>query len=166
MRSTRFAGRMLPALWLALVALLAGCGDASRPTAPDGTTTLGTTPNVAASRRNQPPFGLIITPANLATYAQGVSILFTGSATDPEDGVLSGASIVWRSSIDGQIGTGTAFTKSNLSVGQHTITMTSTDSKGASFSHNRLLNITAPVNRPPVAAITLPANNASVTALW
>jgi dipeptidyl aminopeptidase/acylaminoacyl peptidase len=62
------------------------------------------------------------------SYVQGTSVSFQGSATDPEDGTLTGASLVWTSSEDGQIGTGTSFTKSNLSVGAHTITLTATDS--------------------------------------
>jgi PKD repeat protein len=124
------------------------------------------TVNVTA---NQAPYGLITSPSQASSYAQGVSISFTGSASDPEDGALTGASIVWKSNLDGQIGTGTSFVKSNLSIGTHTISMTSTDSKGAAFTHNRSITITAAVNQAPTATISAPgsgssfSSNASVT---
>jgi len=38
---------------------------------------------------------------------------------------------VWTSSLDGQIGTGTSFTRGDLSVGDHNIVLTATDSDGA-----------------------------------
>jgi probable HAF family extracellular repeat protein len=76
-------------------------------------------PNVSISSPTQPYF------------TQGQSIAFAGSAIDPEDGALTGASLVWTSNLDGQIGTGTSFSTTSLSVGTHTITLTATDSKGA-----------------------------------
>jgi len=79
---------------------------------------------------HHPPTATITSPPAGATFAQGASIAFRGSATDPEDGTLTGASLVWTSSIAGQIGTGTSFTRT-LPVGTHTITLTATDSHGA-----------------------------------
>ena len=49
---------------------------------------------------------------------------FAGTGSDPEDGTLTGASLVWTSSINGQIGTGTSFSTTTLSAGTHTITLT------------------------------------------
>lgn len=69
-------------------------------------------------------------PSDGGVFNQGDSISFTGSAYDTEDGNLSGASLVWTSSVNGQIGTGSSFTKSNLSAGTHTIILTATDSSG------------------------------------
>jgi uncharacterized protein YjdB len=80
---------------------------------------------------NQAPTATITSPANQATFAPGATMTFTGSATDHEDGALIGASLVWTSSRDGQIGTGTTFTRNNLSLGTHTITLSATDSQGA-----------------------------------
>jgi hypothetical protein len=71
-------------------------------------------------------------PANDATVSAGVSIDFVGSATDPEDGILSGSSLVWTSDADGQIGLGEAFSTASLSAGAHRITLTATDSDGRS----------------------------------
>jgi hypothetical protein len=42
---------------------------------------------------------------------------------------LTGAALTWTSSLDGQIGSGTSFSKDDLSVGAHTITLTATDSE-------------------------------------
>ncbi len=75
-----------------------------------------------------PPTVTIASPANGATFSSGASITFQGSATDPENGDLS-ASMVWRSGIDGQIGTGASFTRT-LSNGSHTITAIVSDSGG------------------------------------
>jgi subtilisin family serine protease len=108
---------------------------------------------VTGTAANQSPTATITTPALNALVAQGVGVSFAGSAGDPEDGPLSGASLVWTSSRDGQIGTGTSFTRYNLSVGSHTITLTATDSKGAKATTTRTIAITAG-NQAPVASFT------------
>ncbi len=115
---------------------------------------------------NQAPTGWIVTPANNFTAARGVAVLFSAAGSDPEDGALAGNAFTWTSSIDGNIGTGVSFSKSNLSVGTHVIAMTATDSKGATFTHNRTITITAAVaaNQAPVASIAAPTNGASVVA--
>jgi PKD repeat protein len=79
---------------------------------------------------NQEPSAAIASPAEGATFAEGETIAFAGSGTDHEDGDLTGASLVWTSSLDGQIGTGTSFTRDDLSVGTHHITLTASDSEG------------------------------------
>jgi len=105
---------------------------------------------------NQPPVASISSPTNGSSVVQGTTVTFTGAGNDPEDGALSGASLVWTSSIDGAIGTGTTFTKSNLSVGTHTITLVATDSHGAtgSASVSLTVTVTPPLNQPPVASFT------------
>lgn len=55
---------------------------------------------------------------------------FAGVASDPQDGQLSGASMVWTSSLDGQIGTGESFDAALDTAGIHEITLTATDSDG------------------------------------
>ena len=89
---------------------------------------------------------------------------FAGNATDPEDGTLTGASLVWTSSRDGQIGTGTSFATTSLSVGVHTITLTATDSQGATGTATITVTITGTSqNQSPTAHITAPANGAIIT---
>ena len=77
---------------------------------------------------NAPATVTITTPADGASYEAGGSILFTGTANDPEDGDLT-AGLIWTSSISGQIGTGGSFS-APLSDGDHTITAYATDGDG------------------------------------
>lgn len=92
----------------------------------DGTTT---PPEV-----NTPPTATITSPTDGSSYTQSDAISFSGTGADAEDGALTGSSLVWTSSIDGQIGTGGSFQRSDLSAGTHTITLTATDSEGATGS--------------------------------
>jgi len=77
---------------------------------------------------NDPPAVTISSPADGASYDSGTSIAFAGSASDTEDGDLTG-SLVWTSNLDGQIGTGGSFS-AVLSDGTHTIVADVTDSGG------------------------------------
>jgi hypothetical protein len=109
---------------------------------------------------NQPPTAHITAPATGASFAQGASVSFAGNATDPEDGTLTGASLVWTSSIGGQIGTGTSFSTTSLAVGTHTITLTATDTDGATGTATITVGITGVgANQAPTAQITSPPNN-------
>jgi YVTN family beta-propeller protein len=76
------------------------------------------------------PVATITSPSNNSTFESGDTITFSGTGIDPQDGTLTAGSLVWISSRDGQIGTGTAFSASNLTVGSHAITLTVTDSDG------------------------------------
>jgi hypothetical protein len=87
---------------------------------------------------NTAPGPQIDKPTDGATFVAGTPIEFSGTATDAEDGDLT-ASLVWTSSLDGQIGTGGSFS-ALLSAGTHTITATVTDSGGLSGSAT--INIT------------------------
>lgn len=90
---------------------------------------------------NTPPTVTITAPANGTSVAQGTSVTFTGTATDPEDGTISG-SLTWTSSINGNIGSGASFSTSTLSAGTHTITASVTDSAGAPGSASITLTVT------------------------
>ena len=118
------------------------------------TDSLGATGNESISITVNPPPGndaptaSINTPDDVFNYLTTDTINFTGTGSDPEDGELTGLSLVWRSSLAGQIGTGTSISLS-LGGGNHTITLTATDSLGATGSHS--INLT--VNLPPTASI-------------
>lgn len=90
---------------------------------------------------NTAPTVTITSPANGASVASGTSVTFSGTATDPEDGTISG-SLTWTSSLNGIIGTGASFSTSTLSVGTHTITASVTDSGGLSGSAQISLTVT------------------------
>jgi hypothetical protein len=92
---------------------------------------------------NNSPTVIITSPADGSIFGSGASIDFSGTASDIEDGNLTG-SLVWISSIDGQIGTGGSFSTA-LSDGNHTITASVTDSGGKIGSDS--INIT--VGTPP-----------------
>ena len=95
----------------------------------DAVDTASITVIVEPSPNSAPTIG-INSPANNAEFTEGASVTFSGSASDDEDGNIS-ANIVWSSSRDGNIGTGSSVNTSSLSFGTHTITATITDSAGA-----------------------------------
>ncbi len=80
---------------------------------------------------NLSPSADISSPGDRSFYNHLEEIFFTGTGTDPEDGQLAGNSLVWKSNIDGELGTGTTFSTASLSAGIHTIVLTATDSMGA-----------------------------------
>ena len=88
-------------------------------------------------------------PANNFTVANGTNIVFSATATDPEDGTivgtdnpLAGNDIVWSSDLDGTIGSGDSVSSSTLTVGTHVITVTVTDSDGNTVSASITVVIT------------------------
>jgi len=74
----------------------------------------------------------ISTPYTNSSYPSASSISFSGNASDTTDGNIS-ATLVWTSSLQGQIGTGASFSKA-LSAGTHTITAQATDASGLTGS--------------------------------
>jgi murein DD-endopeptidase MepM/ murein hydrolase activator NlpD len=98
----------------------------------------------ATFQTNNPPTATITHPLNGDTYTQFQSITFNGSGYDLKDGTLDAGSLVWTSNIDGQIGTGTSFTKNDLSIGTHTVTLVATDSDGATGNNNVSILISFP----------------------
>lgn len=83
---------------------------------------------------NQAPSVSITSPDDGATFEAGSEITFEGSATDQEDGTLTGGSLTWSSDVGGQFGTGETVTTSTLAEGAHEITLEAEDSEGATAS--------------------------------
>jgi glucose/arabinose dehydrogenase len=96
---------------------------------------------------NAPPSVSISSPAQGASFALGASIAFAGSATDPEQGNIS-SSLVWTSSLQGQIGTGASFARSDLVAGTHTISARAVDSCGSPASAAVTISVVN-MNVPP-----------------
>ncbi len=101
---------------------------------------------------------LIMSPLDQDSFKSGELITFHGSAEDPEEGPLTGTSLVWTSSRGDTMGTGEIFTTSTLSTGTHIITLTATDSNGKSSSQSITIIVE---NADPVAEITAPEDGAA-----
>ena len=88
-------------------------------------------------------------------YVVGDTVTLTGTATDAEDGTITG-NLAWSSSLDGSIpGSGGSVSTNALSLGTHTITATVTDSDGNSDSDTTSVTISAiPLPQSPVVTIT------------
>jgi hypothetical protein len=78
-------------------------------------------------KRNTAPVVDISSPTDGAHFDSGASVYLEATAIDKEDGPLPSA-LIWSSSIDGDLGTGTGFPSHVLSDGTHTITASVTDS--------------------------------------
>ena len=99
---------------------------------------------------NDAPIVSDISPADGAIFGSGVLIGFAGTASDTEDGDLTG-SLAWTSSIDGTIGAGGSFS-TTLSDGNHSITASATDSGSKTGSDS--ISITVGTPPPPPAEAT------------
>lgn len=116
---------------------------------------------------NTAPTVAISSPANGSSFNQGTSITFSGSATDTEDGSLTG-SIAWTSSRDGSIGSGGSFSTSTLSVGTHVITASVTDSGGLSDTDTVTISVNAvgSIPNPPTEVTATNNRNRTATVAW
>lgn len=97
----------------------------------------------------------ISSPTTGSSHVEGDDISFAGTATDPDGQALTGGDLVWTSDVDGQIGTGEAFTSDELAEGSHTITLTATDSD----DHEGTADVTITVTQGVVATIVSPEND-------
>jgi hypothetical protein len=79
----------------------------------------------------------------------GDTLLLTAYATDVERGVLKGAAVAWRSSLDGLLGTGDTLwlLAGTLSPGDHVITVRAVDPAGNADSLTVELSVSAPPAR-------------------
>jgi hypothetical protein len=98
----------------------------------------------------------IATPTSGASFAEGTSTAFSGSAIDAQDGTLTGL-MKWTSSLDGTIGTGGSFSKV-LSSGTHVITAKATDSGGLTGSQQVTVTVTSSSTVPSGRNVALATN--------
>ena len=108
---------------------------------------------------NQPPAATITAPLDGAQYLAGADVEFSATATDPEDGSLSGGAFSWSSDLDGDLGTGSPIMTTGLSVGSHTVTLTAADSRGLEGIDE--ITVIVGANGVPTASISQPADAAS-----
>jgi hypothetical protein len=102
---------------------------------------------------NEAPSVTVTAPPDGSIFEPGSAVTLTGTATDAEDGDLSG-SIGWSSDLDGALGTGASVVAASLSAGVHVITASVTDSGGAGGSDQ----VTLTINASPSVTITAPAD--------
>jgi hypothetical protein len=96
------------------------------------------------------PIPSIDSPSSNELYAGGSKIALNGSAFDYSDGVLSGDRLAWT--IDGNpAGTGTAVDVAAPGAGEHTVTLTATNSAGRSSSASVTIHVDG---TPPVLMLT------------
>lgn len=81
----------------------------------------------------------ISSPTDNSNVTVDDAVLFQASASDAEDGDLSG-NIAWSSDIDGSLGTGSSVS-TTLSAGTHTISASVTDSGSLVAIENIILNV-------------------------
>jgi hypothetical protein len=105
---------------------------------------------------NRPPAPQILAPDDASTFPYGENVSLIGYATDPEDGVLPSNAFTWRSSRDGLLGAGPTMAVETLSVGNHVITLTTTDSASAASSITHTLTISNDVMLPAAALVAAP----------
>lgn len=78
--------------------------------------------------KNDTPDVTIEAPQHEATFTEGESITFEGSAEDPEDGPIASDQLVWQSSeLTSELGRGSTVTRSDLPTGTHTIYLEAQD---------------------------------------
>ncbi len=114
----------------------------------DGDSTIAYHP-INVTSNNTRPNATIFSPTSGSSILFGTSILFNGSGSDLEDGILTGSSLVWTSSLVGTIGTGQTFNLSGLPVGNHNITLTATDSLGYTGQDSVSISIFTNPNSTP-----------------
>jgi len=97
----------------------------------------------------QAPVATIISPSNGAQFDLGDNVHLEGSATDVQDGQLTGNDLEWFSNIDGSLGFGEDLYISSLSQGPHSITLIATDSDDYTGEDEVSINILGAGNNPP-----------------
>jgi len=130
----------------------------------DGLNDTDTITLVVNPAQSSAPVATIVSPVNGYAFATGAVVTFIGTGLDAQDGVLTGASLSWHSSEDGDLGTGTYLTKTNLSENEHVITLTVTDSDDEIDTATVTITVgeSEAENQPPVVAIASPVSGSSV----
>ena len=117
-------------------------------------------PIIIASRAPQVS---INAPRGGSLFIGDEQIFLDASASDAQDGTLTGASIAWTSSVNGALGNGEVlnFEAGALSEGTHIITVTATDSLNLTGSASVKIHVLR--SPPPSLGIQLAGNHALLT---
>ena len=108
------------------------------------------------STPNVPPSVSIFSPQAQAAFSGVQLIVFRGLGQDREDGILSDNQLSWTSDRDGFLGTGEVFNleATQLSEGEHIITLSAVDSKGLVNTDTVTIGVSRifspPINTPTI----------------
>lgn len=108
---------------------------------------------------NTAPTAVISSPTDGSSFNQTQTITFNATASSDEQDSAVALGYEWVSDIDSTIGTAITFTRDDLSVGTHSITLTVTDSGG--LTDQASVTVTINTNTPPDVTIDQPADGAS-----
>ena len=95
---------------------------------------------------NMPPVLTITGPVSGSSYVAGQLITFDATASDAEEGDLSGQ-ITWHSDLDGALGMGAPLSTAGLSTGSHTVTVSVTDGQGAEAQQQVVTVVVTPADQ-------------------
>ena len=127
------------------LALVPGSATARfRVEASDGYHTAHDDSNGIVTIGDHAPVATIITPMDGVNVTSAITL--TGAAYDPEDGPLTGSSLIWASDQDGELGTGETLDGIALTGGDHVLTLTATDSQGRATAVTVTVSVEAPVS--------------------
>jgi hypothetical protein len=109
------------------------------------TTVIKTAPLSSGSEKlglgSNPPRVDVLTPDSGTSFLKGAAVILHSSGWDLEDKAINGTALTWSSNLDGPLGTGRLFAVTNLSVGEHVITVTATDSSLLMATADTLITI-------------------------
>jgi len=88
------------------------------------------------------PEVIISSPADGMRIRRGDTVVLTADIIDPERGFMPLADVDWTSSRDGALGTGISLEVASLSLGQHTLTATFTDSAANTATDQVTIEVT------------------------
>jgi hypothetical protein len=88
----------------------------------------------------------ITAPQDSQSFDFGAPVVLHGLGADLKDGALTGDKLQWSSDKDGSLGTGATLVINTLSVGQHTISLSATNSDGLSTTVSVHVTINAVAN--------------------
>ena len=112
---------------------------------------------------NLPPTCTIATPDAGSVVPFDQMVTFSATASDPEEGALTGSRVVWTSNlVTPALGSGATLTRTLAPPGVHTVTCTATDAQGLTGSSSIVITSFSPVARinHPSNGETRPAANA------
>lgn len=115
----------------------------------------------------KPPAAHISFPDSGSVFRKGQLVWLQAFTLDPEDGFLDGPAVRWQSDRDGDLGSGAELHATTLSVGEHHITLTVTDTAGNQVTDSITIRIAdADFNEASAPAsndTTAPATTAGVS---